>query len=94
MYPDGSLGVQNHIKKFFKYPKEAAERNIMGRVLIKFVIEKDGTLSTFENTNDSNPLLVNAVITIFKKMELWEPGYIKGKPIRSSYTIPVNFKLQ
>ena len=91
-FPGGS--VQKWIAKTVKYPMIAQENNIQGKVFVQFVIEKDGSVSDVKVARSVDPSLDKEAIRVVKAMPKWKPGKQRGKPVRVSYTVPINFQLQ
>lgn len=91
-FPGGS--VQKWIAKNVKYPMIAQENNIQGKVFVQFVIEKDGSVSDVKVARSVDPSLDKEAIRVVKAMPKWKPGKQRGKPVRVSYTVPINFQLQ
>ena len=91
-FPGGS--VQKWISKNVKYPMIALENNIQGKVFVQFVIEKDGSVSDVKVARSVDPSLDKEAIRVVKAMPKWKPGKQRGKPVRVSYTVPINFQLQ
>ena len=83
-----SYWLQTHVS----YPAEALERNEHGRVLVSFVVEADGSLSSFKVVKSVSPLLDAEALRIAKTMPPFRPGYNDGRPCRVQYLLPVNFK--
>ena len=91
-FPGGS--VQKWIAKNVKYTMIAQENNIQGKVFVQFVIEKDGSVSDVKVARSVDPSLDKEAIRVVKAMPKWKPGKQRGKPVRVSYTVPINFQLQ
>ena len=91
-FPGGS--VQKWIAKNVKYPMIAQENNIQGKVFVQFVIEKDGSVSDVKVARSVDTFLDKEAIRVVKAMPKWKPGKQRGKPVRVSYTVPINFQLQ
>ena len=91
-FPGGS--VQKWIAKNVKDPMIAQENNIQGKVFVQFVIEKDGSVSDVKVARSVDPSLDKEAIRVVKAMPKWKPGKQRGKPVRVSYTVPINFQLQ
>lgn len=85
--------MSKFIQKNFYYPEEALENKIQGRVFIRFVIEKDGSIKIV-TVRGPHKLLEEAAINMIKKMPKLIPGKQKGKTVRVSYSVPIIFKLQ
>ena len=91
-FPGGS--VQKWIAKNVKYPMIAQENNIQGKVFVQFVIVKEGSVSDVKVASSVDPSLDKEAIRVVKAMPKWKPGKQRGKPVRVSYTVPINFQLQ
>lgn len=81
------------IAKNIKYPAEAITNKIQGKVFVQFVIEKDGSVSDVKVIRGVAPSLDAEAIRVVKSMPQWTPGTQKGKAVRVSYTLPINFAL-
>lgn len=92
-FPGGMDQLAKYLSENIKYPDEAKEKGISGRVFISYVIEKDGSVSNVKVMRSIDPLLDNEAVRVVKAMPKWKPGMQKGKPVRVSYMLPVNFKL-
>lgn len=75
------------------YPMEALDDGISGRVIMKFVIEKDGTISNPEIVKGVHPLLDAEAFRVISIMPKWTPAKKNGQPIRCYFTLPVSFVL-
>ena len=91
-FPGGN--VQKWISKHIKYPMIAQENNIQGKVFVQFVIEKDGSVSNVQVTRSVDPSLDKEAIRVIQSMPKWTPGKQRQKPVRVSFTVPINFQLQ
>lgn len=87
-------GVEMYIVRNIKYPKDALEMKIQGKVYVQFIIEKDGSVSEIKVLRPVCHSLDYEACRIIREMPRWRPGIQKGKPVRVSYTIPINFMLQ
>ena len=96
-YPGGDAALFDYIKKNLRYPQEAKNKGIQGRVIVRFIIETDGSISDVKVVKPVDSLLNNEAVRIVKSMPRWKPGGLmsKGKTElkRIKYTIPINFKL-
>ncbi len=92
MYVDGDVGLLKHIITNLIYPKEEKEANISGKVLIQFVIEKDGSISNIEVLKKVSPGIDNEAKRLIESTNgKWTPGKNNGLPVRVYYTIPIRF---
>lgn len=90
-FPGGN--VQKWIAKNVKYPVLAMENGIQGKVYIQFVIEKDGSITDTKVIRGVDASLDKEAIRVINSMPKWKPGKQRGKPVRVSYTLPINFQL-
>jgi len=92
---DGEDSLMHFISKHIYYPASAAESSIQGEVIVAFVVEKDGSLSSFNVLRSLEPefdkIAVEAVKLTTKK---WNPGLIDGEPSNFIYVMPVSFRLE
>lgn len=92
-FPGGNAALNAYLKKNIKYPQICRENNIQGRVLIQFIVNKDGSIVEPEVVKSVNPYLDNEAIRVISAMPKWTPGEQRGKTVRVKFTVPVNFKL-
>jgi|GEM_PF-305404 len=92
-FPGGVQGLLNYMRETIMYPPQARKDSIQGRVLVTFVINKDGSIVEPEVVKSAHPLLDEEALRMVEKMPAWKPGEQNGKPVRVKYTIPVNFRL-
>ena len=88
------MTFRNWVMKQVRYPQVAIENNITGRVLLTFVIEKDGRLSNVKVLQNPHESLSNEAVRIIKESPMWTPGKQRGQAVRVKYTLPVEFRLQ
>lgn len=93
-FPGGMAALQSYIRNNIKYPVAAKKNGIEGRVVIEFVVEKDGTLSNVKAFRSADPSLDQEAIRLVESMPKWNPGKSNGEPVNVRYTIPVTFRLQ
>ena len=92
-YPGDMTECYMFVARHMHYPEEAAEKGIEGRVLIRFVVEKDGRLTNFEVIETPDPLLSDEALRVLKQMPQWIPAKNKGKDVRCRYSMPIQFRL-
>lgn len=92
-FPGGESGMMKFLTENVKYPKEALDKGITGRVLVEFVVERDGSINDVKIMKSVDPILDNEAIRIVKAMPKWEPGTMDGKAVRVKHTLPVMFRL-
>ena len=92
-FPGGMKGCLDFIQTEMCYPEEAKKAGIQGRVILQFIIEKDGTAAQPRIVRSVHPLLDKEALRIIRQMPKWTPGKQDGKPQRVLYTIPISFRL-
>lgn len=93
-YPGGVEALRMFLAQTVKYPVEAAKKGIQGKVYVNFVVEKDGSVTIAKIARGVSPELDAEALRVVKLLNNWAPGKQKGKPVRVSYTVPINFALQ
>jgi protein TonB len=93
-FPGGQLALRTFIAQSIKYPVIAQENGIQGKVFINFVVEKDGTVTKATVFRGVDPSLDKEALRVVNSLPKWKPGKQGGKPVRVSYTVPINFQLQ
>ena len=91
-FPGGN--VMAWLSQNIKYPVVAAENGVHGRVVVQFVVEKDGSVSDVHAVKKVDPSLDKEAERVVKSMPRWNPGRQNGSPVRVKYTLPLTFKLQ
>ena len=91
-FPGGTNALNTFIASNLKYPVWAQEKGIQGRVVVKFIVEKDGSISNVE-VDRSVPGLDNEAMRVVKAMPKWIPGQINGKAVKVKWSIPITFRL-
>lgn len=92
--PSFKGNVNRWLSQNLTYPAEAAEKRIEGRVIAKFIVEKDGSISNVQVVRSVHPLLDKQAVDVLMRMPKWNPGKNNGQPARIWFTLPVNFRLQ
>ena len=93
-YPGGMGALMSWLSQNIKYPTVAAENGISGRVIVQFVVERDGSITDVRVARGVDPYLDKEATRVVKMMPNWIPGKQNGSPVRVKYTVPVVFKLQ
>ena len=93
-YPGGEGKLMEYVAKNIKYPQMARESGIQGRVFVNFVVEPDGSVSNVKVLRSLGGGCDEEAMRVVKSMPKWKPGKQRGKAVRVSYILPVNFKLQ
>ena len=93
-FPGGPAALMQFLSQSVKYPKEAFEKGIQGRVIANFVVEKDGSITEARIVKSVDPLLDAEALRVVGTMPNWAPGTQNGEPVRVKYTVPITFRLQ
>jgi protein TonB len=93
-YPGGIPELMNYISQNLKYPSEAVLNNIQGKVILKFVVNADGSVDRVELLRSIDPLLDNEAIRVVSSLPRFKPGKQGGVPVRVWFSIPFSFKLR
>ena len=92
-FPGGQAAMMNYLSKSIKYPVVAEENGIQGRVIVSFVVEKDGSISGAKVVKSVDPSLDKEALRLVRSMPRWTPGRQDGKPVRVKYNVPITFRL-
>lgn len=93
-FPGGQSELMKYLSSSIRYPEIAVENGIQGRVIVQFVVERDGSATQVEVARGVDPSLDKEAIRVVKEMPKWKPGQQRGKPVRTKFTLPVQFRLQ
>ena len=92
-FPGGQIAMLQYLMKNIKYPEQAVKEGIQGRVTVRFIVEKDGSISDVKPVLSVHPLLNKEAVRVVESMPKWTPGKQNGKPVRVRFNVPVMFKL-
>ena len=92
-YPGGTEALLAFLKANINYPKSCKDEKIQGRVIVSFVVEKDGTVTSAQVVKGVHPEMDAEALRVIGTMPAWKPGKQRGKEVRVKFTVPVNFKL-
>ncbi|MBO4723797.1 MAG: energy transducer TonB [Bacteroidaceae bacterium] len=92
-FPGGTQALLNYLRENMIYPDSCRNNNIQGRVLVTFIVEKDGSISNPKVVKSVNSLFDAEALRLVSNMPKWVPGTQKGETQRVKYTIPINFRL-
>ena len=92
-FPGGMPALMKWLQDNMKYPKEAQDAKQQGRVIVSFVVEKDGSITNVRVVKSVTPSLDEEAIRVVKAMPKWNPGMQNGEPVRVNYTVPISFQL-
>lgn len=93
-FPGGTAAMMKWLSNNVRYPEAAQQNDIQGRVIVKFVVEKDGSIGKAEILKGVDRDLDREALRVVKKMPKWQPGKNNGVAVRSYFNLPVVFKLQ
>ena len=93
-FPGGQGALMSYLASNSKYPVVAQENGVQGRVIVSFVVERDGSISDVRVARSVDPSLDREAQRVVKSMPRWKPGKQNGSAVRVKYTVPVVFRLQ
>ena len=93
-FPGGNAALMSYLNSNTKYPVVAQENGVQGRVIISFVVERDGSISDVKVARSVDPSLDREAQRVVKSMPRWTPGKQNGQTVRVKYTVPVVFRVQ
>ena len=93
-FPGGQVALMRFLSSNMKYPKEEQESGTQGRVVVQFVVGRDGSICDAKVTRSVSPALDQEALRIVSVMPRWKPGMKGGKAVRVQYTMPLMFRLQ
>jgi TonB family protein len=92
-YPGGVQALLEYLQTNVRYPEEAEKQNLEGRVILTFVVGKDGSIRNAKVVKSVDPLLDAEALRVINAMPNWKPGRQNGKPVAVKYTVPLSFHL-
>lgn len=92
-FPGGIVQFMKWLTRNLRYPPQAQQQKIQGKVVVSFIVNKDGSISSPTVVKSVDPMLDNEAMRVVKMMPRWKPGLEKGKPCRTMFAIPINFVL-
>jgi protein TonB len=93
-FPGGNAAMMQYLSKNIKYPTISQENGVQGRVVVQFVVNKDGSIVDIKVLRGVDPYLDKEAVRVVSAMPKWTPGEQRNKPVRVKYTLPVMFRLQ
>ena len=94
MFPGGDGALMSYLSQNIHYPTIAAENGVQGRVVVGFVVERDGSITDVNILRGVDPSLDKEAMRVVKSMPKWTPGKQNGSAVRVKYQVPVSFRLQ
>lgn len=92
-FPGGISGLRTYLNQNIRYPAEAQENCVQGRVVVSFVVGKDGHISDVTVLRSVDPSLDKEAVRLIRNMPRWTPGKQGGEPVKVRYNVPVSFRL-
>lgn len=93
-FPGGDAAMYQWLSNNINYPAAASEEGVQGKVIVQFIVEKDGHISGVHVVRGKHPALDAEAKRVVSKMPRWTPGRNNGQPVRVTYNLPVTFRLQ
>ena len=93
-FPGGMGECMKFLSKNIKYPTISQENGVQGRVIVQFVVNRDGSIVDPVVVRGVDPYLDKEALRVISTMPKWKPGKQRGKAVRVKYTVPVMFRLQ
>lgn len=92
-YPGGEEALAKYFQEAIVYPKTAIENSIEGTVTVDFDVNTDGTISNVQIVRPIDPDLEEEAVRVVKAMPAWQPAISNGTPVKSTFRLPVKFRL-
>lgn len=93
-FPGGMRAFLNYVAENYQFPLAAKEQGVNGKVMLNFIVEKDGTLSNIKVVRDLGFGTGLEAVRILEKSPIWKPGIQNGRPVRVSYSLPINLQIK
>ena len=92
-FPGGQVALRAWLDNQIRFPAAAAEMGLHGRVIVQFVVERDGSITNIEVVQSTNPIFNREALRVFEQMPPWIPGEHNGQQVRARFTQPITFRL-
>ncbi len=92
-FPGGMVEFMKWLTRNLKYPAYARDRKIQGKVVVSFLVNKDGSIANPKIEKSCDPVLDREALRVIRMMPRWKPGLMDEKPCRTMVAVPVNFQL-
>ena len=92
-FPGGPATMMEFLKENIRYPEEAQKKGLQGRVVVSFIVRKDGSIDNCQVARSVDPLLDAEAVRVIRSMPNWTPGMQDGKAVAVRYNVPVSFRL-
>lgn len=92
-FPGGELAMRKYLSEHVQYPEIAKENGLAGKVFVQFVVNAKGEVENVKIARGVDPALDKEAIRVVQSLPKWKPGSQLGKPVKVSFTVPINFQL-
>ena len=92
-FPGGERGLISYISGNFRYPSDAREVGITGKIFLRFVVMEDGSVDRISVIRSVHPSIDKEAVRVIKSLPKWKPGYQRGIPVKVWYHLPINCEL-
>ena len=92
-FPGGELAMRKYLADHVQYPEIAKENGLSGKVFVQFVVNQKGEIENVKIARGVDPALDKEAMRVVQSLPKWKPGSQLGKPVRVSFTVPINFQL-
>lgn len=92
-FPGGMVEFMKWLTRNLRYPDQALRQRVEGRVVVTFIVNRDGTIANPKVDKSAGALLDAEALRVVRMMPRWKPGMAGGKPCRTMFAIPVNFRI-
>ena len=92
-YPGGEAALMQYIASAIQYPTTAINANVQGRLVVQFIVEKDGSIGEAKVARSCHPELDKEALRVVKNLPKFIPGKHDGQDVRCMFALPINFKL-
>ena len=93
-FPGGGQALMDFIKENIRYTELMEQTCVMGRVVVTFIVEKDGSITDAKVIRGIHPAFDKEALRVINSMPRWNPGMRNGEPVRVKYSVPVSFRLE
>jgi TonB family protein len=93
-YPGGQAGLLNHIHNNIRYPSTAIDKNVQGVVILRFVVERDGSVGEVQVMKSLSAECDREAIRVIKTLRRFEPAKLKGVPVRKWFIVPIRYSMK
>lgn len=93
-FPGGNSALMEYLNGAIQYPVAAMKNGVQGRVVVSFVVERDGSITNVQIARSVDPSLDKEAMRVIRQMPKWNPGRQNGNIVRVRYNLPVSFRLQ